>query len=43
MATLRNLGTAIFKLAGTPNIAAARRSHARDASRVLATLRLSTP
>jgi len=43
MATLRNLGIAIFKLAGTPNIAAARRSHARDASRVLATLRLSTP
>ena len=43
MATLRNLGIAIFKLAGTPNIAAACRSHARDATRVLATLRLSTP
>jgi predicted transposase YbfD/YdcC len=43
MATLRNLGIAIFKLAGTPNIAAACRSHARDATRVLATLKLSTP
>jgi hypothetical protein len=43
MATLRNLSIAILKLTGTPNIAAACRSHARDATRVLATLRLSTP
>ena len=43
MATLRNLGIAILKLTGTPNIAAACRSNARDATRVLATLRLSTP
>jgi predicted transposase YbfD/YdcC len=43
MATLRNLGIAIFKLAGAQNIAAACRSHARDATRVLATLGLSSP
>jgi hypothetical protein len=43
MAILRNPGIAIFKLAGTPNIAAACRSHARDATRVLVTLKLSTP
>jgi len=43
MATLRNLAIAIFKLAGAPNIAAACRSHARNATRVLATLGLSTP
>jgi hypothetical protein len=42
MATLRNVSIAIFKLAGTPNVAAARRSHARDATRVLATLGLSS-
>ena len=42
MATLRNLGIAIFKLAGAPSIAAARRSHARAATRVLATLGLSS-
>jgi predicted transposase YbfD/YdcC len=41
MAALRNLVIGIFKLAGTGNIAAACRSHARDASRVLATLGLS--
>lgn len=43
MATLRNLGIAIFKLAGAQNIAAASRSHTRDATRVLATLGLSSP
>ena len=43
MATLRNLAIAIFKLAGTTNIAAACRSHARDATRVLAALGLSAP
>ncbi len=41
MASLRNLAIAIFKLAGTPNIAAACRRHARDATRVLATLGLT--
>ena len=34
---------AIFKLAGTTNSAAACRSHARDATRVLAALGLSAP
>jgi len=43
MATLRNLAIAIFKLAGTTNIAAACRSQARDATRVLAALGLSAP
>ena len=43
MATLRNLAIAIFKLAGTTNIAAACRSHAWDATRVLAALGLSAP
>jgi hypothetical protein len=43
MATLRNLSTGIFKLAGTQNIAAACRGQARDATRVLATLGLSSP
>jgi hypothetical protein len=42
MATLRNLAIGIFKLAGTRNIDAACRSHARDAIRVLATLGPST-
>jgi len=41
MAALRNLVIGIFKLAGTGNIAAACRSHARNATRVLATLGLS--
>lgn len=41
MARLRNLAIAILKLAGARNIAAACRSHARDATRVLATLGLS--
>jgi len=40
MAALRNLVTGIFKLAGVRNIAAACRRHARDATRVLATLGL---
>ena len=43
MATLRNLAIAIFKLAGTTNIAGACRSHARHATRVLAALGLSAP
>ena len=38
MATLRNLTTGIMKMAGHPNIAAACRYHARDATRTLATL-----
>jgi len=41
MAALRNLTTAIHKLAGARNIAAACRHHARDATRTLATLGLS--
>ena len=41
MATLRNLTIGIMKMGGHPNIAAATRYHARDASRTLATLRLS--
>src|SRR5580658_6277020 len=41
MATLRNLSTGIFKLAGHPNIAAACRHHARDATRTLSALGLS--
>jgi predicted transposase YbfD/YdcC len=40
MATLRNLAIGIFKLAGHPNIAAACRHHARDATPTLATLGL---
>jgi hypothetical protein len=43
MAILRNLAIAIFKLAGTTNIAAACCSHARDATRVLAALDLGAP
>jgi predicted transposase YbfD/YdcC len=43
MATLRNLGIAIFKLAGAQNIAAACRSHTRNATRILATLGLRSP
>jgi hypothetical protein len=43
MAILQNLAIAIFKLASAPNIATACRSHARDATRVLATVGLSTP
>ncbi len=42
MAALRNLVTGIFKLAGTRNIALACRGDARDATRVLATLELSS-
>jgi hypothetical protein len=41
MATLRNLATGILKPSGHPSIAAACRYHARDATRVLATLGLS--
>jgi Transposase DDE domain len=41
MAALRNLTTAIHKLAGARNIAAACRHHARDATRTLTTLGLS--
>ena len=41
MATLRNLTIGIMKLAGHPNLAAATRHHARDATRTLATLGLS--
>jgi predicted transposase YbfD/YdcC len=41
MAALRNLAINILKPAGHPSIAAACRYHARDASRVLATLGLS--
>jgi predicted transposase YbfD/YdcC len=41
MATLRNLTIGVLKLSGYPNIAAACRYHARDATRVLATLGLS--
>jgi len=41
MAALRNLGTAILKPGGYPSIAAACRYHARDATRVLATLGIS--
>ena len=42
MAALRNLVIGIFKLAGARNIAAACRRHARDATRVLTTLGLSS-
>jgi predicted transposase YbfD/YdcC len=41
MATLRNLTVSVLKLGGYPNIAAACRYHARDATRVLATLGLN--
>jgi predicted transposase YbfD/YdcC len=41
MATLRNLGIGILKMAGHASIAAACRHHARDATRTLATLGLS--
>jgi len=41
MATLRNLAIGILKPAGHASIAAACRHHARDATRVLATLGLS--
>jgi predicted transposase YbfD/YdcC len=41
MATLRNLATGILKPSGHPSIAAASRYHARDATRVLATLGIS--
>jgi predicted transposase YbfD/YdcC len=41
MATLRNLATGILKPSGHPSIAAACRYHARDATRVLATLGIS--
>jgi hypothetical protein len=43
MAALRNLAIAILKPAGHASIAAACRYHARDATRVLATLALSPP
>jgi predicted transposase YbfD/YdcC len=41
MATLRNLVIGIMKMAGHRNIAAASRHHARDATRILATLGIS--
>jgi hypothetical protein len=41
MATLRNPGIGIRKLSGHHNIAAACRYHARDATRALATLKLT--
>ena len=41
MATLRNLSIGILKITGHPNIAAACRHHARDATRTLTTLGLS--
>jgi predicted transposase YbfD/YdcC len=41
MASLRNLGIGILKMAGHTSIAAACRHHARDATRTLATLGLS--
>jgi predicted transposase YbfD/YdcC len=41
MATLRNLAIGILKPSGHPSIAAACRYHARDATRVLATLGIS--
>jgi hypothetical protein len=40
MAALRNLTSAIHKLAGARNIAAACRYHARDATRTVTTLGL---
>jgi len=43
MATLRNLAIGILKPSGHPSIAAACRYHARDATRVLATLGISPP
>jgi hypothetical protein len=43
MAALRNLGIGILKLAGHASVAAACRHHARDATRILATLGLSPP
>lgn len=43
MASLRSMAIAILKLAGTRNIAAACRRHARDATRVVATLGLTPP
>jgi hypothetical protein len=43
MATLRNLAIAILKPTGHASIAAACRYHARDATRVLATLGLIPP
>jgi predicted transposase YbfD/YdcC len=42
MAALRNLGIGILKMAGHTSIGAACRHHARDATRTLATLGLST-
>jgi hypothetical protein len=43
MAALRNLGIGILKMAGHACIAAACRHHARDATRVPATLGLTPP
>jgi predicted transposase YbfD/YdcC len=43
MATLRNLAIGALRTAGHPNIAAATRSHARDATRTIATLGLTPP
>jgi hypothetical protein len=43
MATLRNLAIGTLETAGHPNIAAATRSHARDATRTIATLGLTPP
>jgi predicted transposase YbfD/YdcC len=42
MACVRNLTIGILKLGGHPNIAAARRHHARDATRTVTTLGLTT-
>ena len=43
MATFRNFAIGTLKTAGHPNIAAATRSHARDATRTIATLGLTRP
>ena len=43
MATLRNLAIGILKLAGHASIAAARRHHARDATRTLGALCVGPP
>jgi predicted transposase YbfD/YdcC len=43
MASLRNLAIAILHLHGDPNIAAALRRNARDATRVLALLGITSP
>ncbi len=43
MAALRNLAIGALKIAGHPNIAAATRQHARDATRTMATLGRTPP